>query len=101
MSKDITDVDLDAYAATTVRAVTAVEELVKSPNLTGQERDLLRAVGDSLVRTTAMVAASVRRNRETDAILFGTGPAVIVEALKRKLSPGQCAQIAAALTTDL
>jgi hypothetical protein len=64
--------------------------------MTPADREALASVRDHVIEQAAAFTRSAMRNAEMDAVLFGN-PAVMEAAIRDRLTPAQCAQLAARL----
>jgi hypothetical protein len=93
---DDTEQDIERYAKSATGAVLCCESLISSA--TNEEaRKALTGIRDHLIEQAALWTRYARehgaKTAHTDAVLFGN-PAVLEAAIRDRLTPGQCAQLA-------
>jgi hypothetical protein len=92
-----TEHDIEEFVGHATNIIQALDEAMKSPRFSEAERATLARVRESHIEIAAAWTKTVRHTMEIDAVLFGN-PDVMEEAIRRRLTPRQCAELAARLS---
>jgi hypothetical protein len=88
--------DTDRLAESAAAAVSSLNRLIDSDTFTVADCDQLARIRDFVIDQAAAFTRLTQSTADIDAVMFGS-PAVLEEAVKRRLTPAQLAQFAARL----